>query len=135
MILLPLLLCLILVQSLTTAMLGASAALARLGGDRRAAVEATLVLETTMARARVEHAATLDALANGERQTLPTAVPTGWTASVTASREPTGNLLWLEVVVERHDDAGQLQSARRGTLLLAHATADTAIVIDSRPRF
>ena len=135
MILLPLLVCLLLVQSLTTAMLAASGALARLGGDRRAAVEALLVLETTMARARVDQAADLDALAQGERRVLPVSAPPGWVARVTASREATGDLLWLEVEVERRDAAGQLQAGQRGTLILAHTTADTAIVIDSRPRF
>lgn len=135
MILLPLLLCLLLVQSLTTAMVGASAALARLGGDRRAAVEAILVLESSLARARVDHAAVLDALAQGEQRSLPVSAPPGWTVLATASREPTGDLLWLQVVVERRDAAGQLQGGQRGTLILAHATADTAIVIDSRPRF
>lgn len=135
MILLPVLLCLLLVQSLTTAMLGASGAMARLGGDRRAAVEALLILESTMARARVEQAAMLDALAQGERRVLQMSPEPGWTATVTASREAIGDLLWLEVVVERRDAAGRLQAGQRGTLILAHVAADTAIVIDSRPRF
>lgn len=132
---LPILGALLLATSLTTTMLAASAALARLGGDRRAAVEAALVLETSLARARVEHAALLAALANGARATLPVTAPPGWTASATASREATGDLLWLEVEVVRRDDAGQVQAAERGTLILAHTMADTAILIDSRPRF
>jgi hypothetical protein len=133
--LLPLLATLLLVTSLTTTMLAASAALARLGGDRRQAVEAALVLETSLARARVEHVSLLNAMVPGDRQTLSVGAPPGWHVAATASREANGDLLWLEVEVTRHDDAGHLQAAERGTLILAHTTADTAILIDSRPRF
>jgi hypothetical protein len=135
MILLPVLLTLLLVQSLTLSMLGASAALARLAGDRRQAVEATLMLESTLARARIEHQTALATLAPGEQRTLSVAPPPGWIARVVASREGSDDLIWLVVTVERRDDLGRLQAARRGTLILARITADTAIVIDSRPRF
>lgn len=135
MILLPLLLALLVVQSLTLSMLGASAALARLGGDRRAAIEASLMLESSLARARVEHQATLAGLAPGELRVLPLTAPVGWTVAATASREASGDLLWLVVSVERSDAAGVPQAGGRGTLILTNVTADTAIVIDSRPRF
>jgi hypothetical protein len=133
--LIPLLAATLLLASLNLTMLAASAALARLGGDRRAAVEATLLLESALAHARVEHAAALSALANGERASLAVTVPPGWTATAAASREATGDLLWLQVEVERRNHAGVVQAAGRGTLILGVTAADTAIVIDSRPRF
>jgi hypothetical protein len=133
--LIPLLVATLLVASLGVTMLAASAALARLGGDRRAAVEATFVLESMLARARVEQAALLNTLAPGQRRVLPVTAPPGWLVAATASREPTGDLLWLEVEVERRDASGAIQAAHRGTLILAHTAADTAIVIESRPRF
>jgi hypothetical protein len=133
--LIPLLAAVLLVSSLTATMLAASGALARLGGDRRAAVEASLVLESMLAKARVEHAELLNTLAPGEQRVLPVGAPPGWTVTATASREAHGELLWLQVVVARSNDLGQLQAGQRGTLILARTMADTAIVIDSRPRF
>jgi hypothetical protein len=135
MILLHTLLTLLLVQSLVLSMLAASAALARLGGDRRAATEATLMLESVLARARVDHQATLASLGPGELRTLSSTPPPGWIARVTASREGSGDLVWLVVTVERRNALGTAEAADRGTLILARTTADTAIVIDSRPRF
>ena len=87
----PLLVALLLVSSLSVIMLAASAATARLAGDRRLAVEAALTLETALARARVEQAAVLNALANGERRNLSVSGPPGWTVIATASREATGD--------------------------------------------
>jgi hypothetical protein len=135
MILLHTLLTLLLVQSLTLTMLGASAALARLGGDRRAATEAALMLESVLARARVDHQVTLASLAPGQLRTLSATPPPGWIARVTASREGSGDLVWLVVSVERRNPFGATEAAGRGTLILARTAADTAIVIDSRPRF
>ena len=133
--LIPLLAAALLIASLSATMLAASAGLARLGGDRRAAVEATLILESTLARARVEHAALLNALVPGERRVVPVSAPPGWQVAARASRELAGDLLWLQVEVERHDGAGVVQAAQRGTLILALTAADTAIVIEHRPRF
>jgi hypothetical protein len=135
MILMYLLFALVLVQSLTLAMLGSSAALARLGGDRRAAIEATLILEGSLAEARVDHQATIAALAPGEVRVLALSPPAGWVTHATASRENHGELVLLAVSVARYGAAGHLQASRRGTLILALVAADTAIVIDSRPRF
>lgn len=131
----PLLAALLLVGSLTATMLTASARAARLGGDRRAAVEASLILESALARARVEHAQALNAVRPGQVVPLTVAAPSGWVVEATASREAVGDLLWLVVTVERRDPNGTLQAGRRGTLLLAYSDADTAIVIDRRPRF
>jgi hypothetical protein len=128
------LLVIVLVQSLTAAMLSASAALARLGGDRRAAVEATIALESVLAEARVHHADAIASVAPGQDQALLVAAPPGWTARATASREATGDLLWLRVEVRRVDAAGQVLAGQRGTLILARTTADTALVITTRPQ-
>lgn len=133
--LIPLLAAIIMVGSLTVTMLAASARAARLGGDRRAAVEAALVLESSLARARVEHAATLNTVLPGQVVPLTVAAPSGWAVAATASREAHGDLLWLVVSVERRDPSGTVTAGRRGTLILAYSNADTAIVIDSRPRF
>ena len=131
----PLLVALLLVSSLSATMLAASAATARLSGDRHLAVEAAMALETALARARVTHATTLDTLSPGSRLDLAATSLPGWQVQVAASREATGDLLWLQVSVERRNDAGQLLAADRGTLILTHTAADTAIVIESRPRF
>ena len=133
--LLPLIAAYLLVGSLTWTMLAASAATARLGGDRRAAVEAALMLESSLARARIDHAATLNSMLPGQVLPLAVPAPTGWTVHASASRELVGDLLWLVVNVERRDADGILLAGRRGTLILAYSSADTAIVINSRPRF
>jgi hypothetical protein len=134
-ILVPLLLVLLLAQSLTVASLGATAAVARLSGDRRAAVEASAALETAIARARVQHSSELAAVPPGSLVVLPVTGPPGWETTATARRESGSELVYLEVRVLRRGVDGVPLAGRRGTLLLELVAADTAIVIGSRPGF
>jgi hypothetical protein len=134
-ILVPLLLVLLLAQSLTVASLGATAAVARLSGDRRAAVEASAALETALARARVQHADDLAEVSPGSRTVLPVIGPPGWETTAVVTRELGSELLRLEVQVMRRGSDGVPFAGRRGTLLLELVAADTAIVIGSRPGF
>lgn len=133
--LLPVLLVLVLAQSLLAVTALASGAAARLSGDRRAAVEAVAALETATAHARVDHRGTLDTLSAGTAVSLPVAEPAGWTITATARREFASPLIVLRVAVVRRAADGTPLAGRRGTLLLEAITADTAIVIGSRPRF
>ncbi len=135
MILLPVLLVLVLAQSLAMAALGTSAAVARLAADRRAAVEANAALESALAESRVAHAATLAGLAEGAVQPLPVVGPAGWETHATAAREPGSRFVYLVVTVRLRRGDGVPIAGRRGTLLLEQVAADTAIVIGSRPRF
>lgn len=135
MIITTLLLVLVLAQSLAMVSLGATAAVARLSGDRRAAVEAGAALESALAESRVDHALTLANLAEGTVQPLPVSGPAGWQTTATAWREPGSRFVRLVVVVRLYRSDGVAIAGRRGTLLLEQVAADTAIVIGSRPRF
>ncbi len=135
MILLPVLALLVLLQSLLLVAMGASAATARLTGDRRLAVEASAALETATARARVDHAATIAALPAGDSVPLPVTPSAGWTARAVAYRESGSALIRLVIEVELSDPPQPPVAAATGTLLLWSRSADTAIVIAERPRF
>lgn len=128
------LLVVLVVESLAAVALAAAAARTRLVADRRWAFEAEAALETAMATARVTHDSALAALPPGGSQALAPPVVAGWEVAVVAGREATGSVVHLGVAVRRRDAGGRLVSARRGTLLLVASAADTAIVLDSRPR-
>lgn len=124
----------LLLESLAAITLVATAARVRVVADRRWAIEAGLALESAMAHARVAHDSALAALPPGAAITLAPPLVPGWRVTVHASREPATSVARLDVAVERRTSTGGLFAARRGTLLLVVGSADTAIVLDSRPR-
>jgi len=134
-ILLPVLVIALLVESLAALSLAATASAARLRADRRWAIEAELALETVLAEARVHHQAALAAVPPHATIALPVAAAPPWTASVRAARLGGSDLVWLTAEVAWHPAGGTPFAARRGTLLVAIAAADTALVIRERPRF
>lgn len=132
--LLPALLVVLLLEALAAVSLDAAAARSRMVADRRLAIEGDLALETAIARARVVHDTTIAAVGPGARLSLTPPSVAGWEVRVDASREVASALVRLDVSVIRRDLAGQPRAARRGTLLLVAGAADTAIVLDDRPR-
>jgi hypothetical protein len=134
-ILLPVLVLVLLVESLAAVSLAATASAVRLRADRRWAIEAELELEGVLARARVQHQATLAALSPQGSIPLPVATAPPWTATVRADRLGTSDLVWLVAEVAWRPAGGAVWAARRGTLLVAIVAADTALVIRERPRF
>jgi hypothetical protein len=134
-ILLPVLLVVLLVESLAAAGLAATASAARLRADRRWAIEAEIALEGVLAEGRVVHGATLAALPASGAVLLPVSAPPPWTATVRAARLGGSDLVRLTAEVEWRPGGGGRFAGRRGTLLVAIVASDTALVIGERPRF
>lgn len=135
MMLLPVILLAILVESLLAVALGAAGAASRLQGDRRWGSEAELILESALALARVDHAAPIAMLAPGATIALPVTVDSPWEAEVVAVRPMDGQLIRLVARVRRPAADGTLLAGRAGTLLLQVGVTDTAIVITERSRY
>lgn len=133
--LLPAMALLLLVESLAALSLAATTARLRLVGDRRLAVEASLALETAMARARLGADSLLAAWPPATVAPLAAPPVAGWQVTVVAEREGASPVVRLRVAVLRRGANGHPVAARAGTLLLVTGTADTAIVLDNRPRF
>lgn len=132
--LVPALLLVLLLESLAAISLAATAARIRLVADRRLAIEAGFALEHAMANARIGGDSLLASWPAATVGAIPVAPVPGWEVAAQAERDGTAPVVRLRVRVRRRDGAGALVAAREGTLLLASTGADTAIVLDNRPR-
>ena len=133
--LLPALVLLLVVESLAALSLAATTARLRLVGDRRQATEASLVLETAMVRARLQADSVLATWPPATVSPLAPPPVAGWEVTALAEREGFSPVVRLRVTVLRRGASGHPVAARAGTLLLVAGSADTAIVLDNRPRF
>lgn len=129
------LLTLIMVEAAAALALVALLSTARLTSERRQAVEAELVLEHVVAEVRVTGDSATAALPPGGGVALHVPVIPGWQATARATRADTIPLAALTVVVWREDGAGSPLAERRATLLLSIASADTATILNNRPRW
>ncbi len=132
--LVPALLLVLLLESLGAIGLAATAARIRLVADRRLAIEAEFALDHAMASARIGGDSLLATWPPGTVGALPVATLPGWEVTARAERDGASPVVRLRVRVRRRDGGGALVAAREGTLLLALTGADTAIVLDNRPR-
>jgi len=129
------LLTLVLVEAAAALALVAMLSTARLVAERRSAIEAELVLEHVVAEVRVAGDSATAALPPGGGVALPVPAIAGWRATAQAERADTLPLVALTVVVWREDGAGRPLVQRRSTLLLSITSADTATMLDNRPRW
>lgn len=129
------LLTLILVEAAAALALVALLSTARLVSERRQAILAELVIETVVAEVRVTGDSATAALPPGGGVTLPVPAIPGWRTTAAAIRADTLPLAALTVVVWREDGAGRPLVERRATLLLSITTADTATILNNRPRW
>lgn len=132
--LVPALLLILLVESLAAVGLAATAGRIRLVADRRLAIEAGYALEHAMASARIGADSLLASWPAATVGAIPVTPIPGWEVAAQAERDGAAPVVRLRVRVGRRDGAGVLVAAREGTLLLAITGADTAIVLDNRPR-
>lgn len=133
--LLPALLVVVLLESLAALTLTATAARLRMVADRRMAIEADLALERGIAAARLGNDSLLASWPPATTASLVPPVVPGWEVEVLVEREGAAPVVRLRVGVLRRGPSGHPQAARRATLLLLTGAADTAIVLDNRPRF
>ncbi|HET9064500.1 MAG TPA: hypothetical protein VFN22_01605 [Gemmatimonadales bacterium] len=129
------LLTLVLVEAAAALALSALLSTARLVAERRSTIEAELVLEHVLAEVRVAGDSATAALPPGGGTALPVPAIPGWRATAQARRADTLPLAALTVVVWREDGAGRPLVERRTTLLLSILSADTATMLDNRPRW
>ncbi len=132
--LVPALLLVLLLESLGAIGLAATAARIRLVADRRLAIEAGFALDHAMASARLGGDSLLATWPAATVGALPVASLPGWEVTAEAEREGASPVVRLRVRVRRRDGGGTIVAAREGTLLLVRTGADTAIVLDNRPR-
>ena len=126
---------LLLAEGLAAGLLASVGARARLAADQRLLLEADLAVGSALARSRVEHDSLLARLAPGASVVLPPPSIEGWQVAARAARDPAAALVELEVTVRRGTPPGRDAVLRRGTLLLRIGPADTALVMDDRPRY
>lgn len=127
------LLALILVEGSALLALQLAGAEARLVADRRVALEAEWALTTATTVARLVVDSTAGALAPGQLVILPAPPVSGWDTEAVVERPGSSALVVLRVQVGRGSAVDGNHAARRGTLLLARRSADTAIVLEKRP--
>lgn len=129
------LLALLLVEAAAAIALVLAASEAHLVSDRRLSIEAGLALESAVAQARLAGDSVIAALTPGQYATLAAPPVVGWRTTAAAQRADTLPLAELTVSVARGDPRGGVLVQRRVTLLLSIESADTALVLDSRPRW